>query len=92
MSFSKTYNDVLKQYQVEEKLDWKSLLAAGLIAAPGAAKEIPQKDQPAIVQKAVKPSSEEEFLYKIKHDLKKREGSSDFNLVKKLHRAPKDYF
>jgi hypothetical protein len=90
MSFSKTYNDVLKQYQVEEKLDWKSLLAAGLIAAPGAAKEIPQKEQPAIVQKSIKPSSEEEFMYKIKHDLKKREGSSDFNLVKKLHRAPKD--
>lgn len=90
MSFPDTYSKVLKQYQVEEKLDWKSLLAAGLIAAPGAAKEIPQKDQPAIVQKSVKPSSEEEFFYRIKHEIKNNEGSSNFNTIKKLHRAPKD--
>lgn len=90
MSFSKTYNDVFKQYKVEEKLDWKSLLAAGLIAAPGAAKEIPQKEQPAIVQKAVKPSSEEDFLYKIKHVIRQREGSNNFNLVKQLHGATND--
>jgi hypothetical protein len=90
MSFTLLSNHFLNVHSVEEKLDWKSLLAAGLIAAPGAAKEMPQKEQPAIVQKAVKPSSEEEFFYKIKHDLKKREGSTNFNLVKKLHRAPKD--
>jgi hypothetical protein len=90
MSFSKTYNDVLKQYHVEEKLDWKSLLAAGLIAAPGAAKEGPQKEQPAIVQKAVKPSSEEDFLYKIKHIIRQREGSNNFNNVKALHGGTND--
>ena len=90
MSFSKTYNDVLKQYHVEEKLDWKSLLAAGLIAAPGAAKEVPQKEQPAIVQKAVKPSSEEDFLYKIKHIIRQREGSNNFNNVKALHGGTND--
>jgi len=90
MSFTLLSNHFLKAHSVEEKLDWKSLLAAGLIAAPGAAKELPQKEQPAIVRKAVKPSSEEDFLYKIKHELKKREGSTNFNLVKKLHRAPKD--
>jgi len=90
MSFPGVYNDILKQYQVEEKLDWKSLLAAGLIAAPGAAKEIPQKVQPAIVQKSVKPSSEEELRFKLKHIIRDREGSNNFNNVKKLHGGTND--
>lgn len=90
MSFSKKYKELLDKHRVEEKLDWKSLLAAGLIAAPGAAKELPQKEQPAITHSAIKPSSEENFYARIKHEIKKREGSTNFNTVKKLHRAPAD--
>lgn len=90
MSFLKQSEEIINRHKVEEKLDWKSLLAAGLIAAPGAAKEMPQKEQPAITRKAVKPSSEEDFLYKIKHVIRQREGSNNFNLVKKLHGATND--
>ena len=90
MKFSQTYKETIEKYKVEEKFNWRSLLAAGLLAAPGAAKEVAPKEQPAVVQKAVKPSPEESFLYRIKHDLKKREGSTNFNSVKKLHRAPHD--
>ena len=90
MSFAKQYKELIEQHKVEEKLDWKSLLAAGLIAAPGAAKEMPQKEQPAIVKNAVRPSSEEKFLYDIKHLIRQREGSNNFNNVKKLHGGTND--
>lgn len=85
MNFSKNAENLLNQYQVEEKLDWKSLLAAGLIAAPGAAKDLPQKEQPAIVQQANKPYSNEQFIFDAKNMLRQREGSNNFNAVKKLH-------
>jgi len=90
MKFLEEYNQIINRHKVEEKLDWKSLLAAGLIAAPGAAKEMPQKEQPAIIKKAVQPSSEEKFLYNIKHVIRQREGSNNFSLVKKLHGAKND--
>lgn len=53
MKFNKIYNNLLENNKVEEKLDWKSLLAAGLIAAPGAAKDMPAQPQRPAIQRAV---------------------------------------
>lgn len=51
MSFAKLSNDILKQNQVQEKINWPGLMAAGLMALPGKAADFPQqKEKPAIQQ------------------------------------------
>lgn len=53
MNFANLSNSILKENIVEEKINWQGLMAAGLMALPSNAAEIPaQKEKPAIQQRA----------------------------------------
>ena len=52
MNFADLSKNIIKENTVEEKINWPGLMAAGLMALPGSAKEAPQqREKPAIQQK-----------------------------------------
>lgn len=84
MSFSKLSDEFLKQNQLQEKINWPGLMAAGLLALPGAAKSLPNQQEPPKIQKNV-ASKETVFKNKIKDFLRLKEGSNDYESIKQLH-------
>lgn len=93
MSFSKLSDEFLKQNQIQEKINWPGLMAAGLMALPSSAKEPTNAQAPrklpttvVVANKETSPAqSEANFIKNVKSFIKEKEGSNDYNRIKKLH-------
>jgi LysM repeat protein len=106
MKFNNLSNELINQHQVEEKINWKGLLAAGLLSLPGMGKEPTAPAQMAAglnfplpkfytssdtsSAEVTRPSKEEYLKAAIKSRIRKREGSNDYNRIKALHGGPSD--